>query len=132
MLLGILLILFCGVYLWAGTSPLVYDYRNLYRREQEGDLLLAFTTALRRNHPAAYDMTDPSQHNRLDEWMNTHKPQTCSRIPYVEIVGRGSQTGYKMLTGCRIRGVWYTSTIDNVVIENMQIMDWGEVQEEFD
>jgi hypothetical protein len=131
-LLGILLILFCGVYLWAGSSPLVYDYQNLYRRELEGDLLLAFTIALRRNHPTAYDMTDPSQHNRLDDWMNTHKPRICSRLPHVVLSGRGSRIGYTMLFDCYSRDGWYEFTIDNVVIENMRIMDWGEVQEEFD
>jgi len=121
------------MYIWAGSSPLVYDYRNLYRSENERDLLLAFTIALRRNHPSAYDMTDPSQHHRLDEWMNTHKPQICLELPYVELAGRGSQIGYRKLFGCPSReSRWYAITIDNVVIENMRVMDWGEVQEEFD
>jgi hypothetical protein len=88
-----------GLRIWAETSPAVFDYRVIRNRETRDDLLAAFATALRINHPAAYDMIDPALKPRLDEWMNTHQSKKCKNIPYFFMNGTGTKQGSRVVLG---------------------------------
>ena len=123
----------CGLSIWAEYSPAVYDYRLIHNRDIDngdprGDLLFAFATALRINHPEAYDMIDPRAKPQLDEWMNTHEIQRCKNIPYNTEIEAGTETGSKVTLSCfgydgRMRFV-----VDNIVTINGKVLVWGEVR----
>lgn len=98
LLLVCVVVLACGLSIWAEYSPTVFDYRLIHNRDMDngdpyGNLLFAFATALRINHPAAYDMIDPSAKPHLDEWMNTHQIQKCKNIPHVTLIESGTKNG---------------------------------------
>jgi len=120
-----------GLNLWIQTSPWVYDYKLIQNRDTELELVMAFATALRINHPAAYDMIDPNLKPRLDEWMNSHQRKKCVQEAVYFFVSDGSKEGKKIEFGCttEISGLSYE--IDNIVIKDMKVIDWGEVTEEF-
>ena len=125
----------CSFTLWANNSPSVADYKWIRNRDTESDVVDAFVTALRINHPAAYQMTDPSLKPRLDDWMNTHRPKKCVDEPWIFLKGyiipaNGVKQGWKVVFGCRIRGADFTLKINGIVIENLQVVDWKEVVEE--
>jgi hypothetical protein len=120
----------CGLRIWAETSPIVDDYRYIYDRDAEDDMVYAFVTALRINHPAAYDMIDPSLKPRLDEWMNSHQSKECEHIPEVFLVGIGTKQGSKSVLSCFGPNGWILFNVDNIVIKDMKVIDWGEVTEE--
>lgn len=119
----------CGLNIWADTSPAVFDYRVIRDRETRDDLLAAFATALRINHPAAYDMIDPALKPRLDEWMRTHQSRKCKNIPYIFMNGTGTNQGSKVVLGCFGYNEVINFEVDNIVIDDMKVVDWGEVIE---
>jgi hypothetical protein len=118
----------CGLSIWAEYSPVVSDYRQIYDRDTEQDLAGAFATALRINHPAAYDMIDPALKPRLDEWMDTHQSMRCKDIPEVFQVGVGQ--GSITVLSC----LGYTGPrrfeVDSIIIKDMRVVNWGEVIDE--
>jgi len=120
----------CGLSIWAGYSPVVYDYEYIYDRDTEQDLASAFATALRINHPQAYDMIDPALKPRLDEWMNTHQRMKCKDKPEAFMVGRSTNPGWEAGLVC----LGYTGPrhfqIDSIIINDMRVVDWGEVIDE--
>lgn len=120
----------CGLTIWLEYSPAVFDYRLIYYRDTENDFLFAFATALRINHPAAYDMINPSLKPRLDEWMDTHQIQRCKNIPHVTLVESGTKTGRKVEISCFGYNGRIDFVVDNVVIKDLKVIDWGEVTEE--
>jgi hypothetical protein len=129
LLIGVLLT--CILTIWVGYSPVVDDYRKIYGRENdkedlEGRLLFAFATALRINHPAAYDMIDPRAKPKLDEWMNTHQAQRCKSIPYVTLIQSGTTTGSKVTLVCSGYNGEIEFIVDNIVIRDMEVVRWGE------
>ncbi len=132
----ILLILFlvvvfgCGLHLWIQTSPWLEDYKFINRRDTEINLVLAFVTALRINDPAAYDMIDPSLKPRLDAWMTTHPSQRCIREADWFFISDGTQLGEKITFGCATKDIYLLYDIDNIVVKDMKVIDWGEVTEE--
>lgn len=130
-----IIILLGGLLIWAVNSPLIQDYYIMYytREKSEGAFALAFTVALRRNHPAAYQMAVPEQHPRLDKWMKTHKPQYCLRKAYLMLGGSGTVEGNQVVYACTNANPAiydYALTIDNILIENNLITDWGPIKEE--
>lgn len=138
--LWLLLLLLCvvvfafGLSIWAAFSPAVSDYELIHNRDidngdPQGNLLFAFATALRINHPEAYDMIDPSAKPRLDEWMNTHEIQRCKNIPYNEEIESGTETGSKVTLSCYGYDGPMSFVVDNIVIIDMKVIDWGEVRE---
>jgi hypothetical protein len=120
----------CGLALWAESSPIVDDYIWIYDRDRELDLVRAFATALRINHPAAYDMINPSLKPRLDAWMNVHQSEECSYQADVFLVGSGTKEGHKVFFDCYSQNKWLSFEVDNIVIKDMRVVDWGEVKEE--
>lgn len=120
----------CGLIVWAINSPIVDDYFWIYSRDTEYDLALAFTIALRTNHPAAYDMVDPSLKPRLDEWMNVHQSKKCIRKASTVLGGSGTKEGYMVIFDCYgENNKWVSISVDNIVIKDMKVIDWGEVVE---
>lgn len=130
LLLLFVVVFACGLSIWAEYSPTAFDYRNIYgRRDTDYDLLFAFATALRINHPAAYDMIDPALKPRLDDWMNTHQSLKCKNIPHFFMSGTGTRQGSNIGLSCfgydgRIR-----FEVDDIVIRDLKVIDWGEVIE---
>ena len=120
----------CSLNVWLQTSPWVDDYKVLHKRDTENHLVRAFATALRINHSAAYDMIDPMLKPRLDEWMRTHSSRKCTVIEDYFNVGYGTKEGYRVSFGCAIENsLWYSYEVDNIVIKDMKVIDWGEVIE---
>ncbi len=128
LLLLLVVIFVCGLSIWAEYSPIVSDYWLIYDRDTEQDLAGAFATALRINHPAAYDMIDPALKSRLDEWMNTHQSVRCKDRPESFMVGVG-QGSKAVLTCLGYTGPRYFQ-IDSIIIKDMRVVDWGEVIDE--
>ena len=131
-----ILILLFGTFVWAATSPTVDDYYHLYysRENSESALALAFTIALRRNHLSAYQMVVPEVHQELDDWMQTHQPQLCKSKAYLMLGGTGTNTGYQVIYGCENAksALWnYAFEVDDIEIEEMKIVSWGEIIEKF-
>ncbi|MBV6450049.1 MAG: hypothetical protein MHPDNHAH_00769 [Anaerolineales bacterium] len=129
LLLLFVVVFACGLSIWAEYSPVVDDYRWIYNRETEDDLVSAFATALRINHPAAYDMIDPALKPRLDDWMNTHQSLKCKNIPYFFMNGFGTSQGSKSMLSCFGYDGRTRFEVDDIVIRDMKVIDWGEVIE---
>jgi hypothetical protein len=130
LILFLVVVLACGLHLWIQTSPWLDDQQMLNRRDTEFDLVRAFATALRINDPAAYDMIDPSLKPRLDAWMNTHQSPKCISQADWFFVSAGTQQGNKITFGCYIKDSRLRYEIDNIVVKDMKVIDWGEVTEE--
>jgi hypothetical protein len=128
--LQVVVIFVCGLSIWVHNSPVVYEYRSIYDRDTEHDLVAAFATALRINHPAAYDMIDPTLKPRLDEWMNTHQSLKCKNIPYFFMNGFGTNQGSKSILSCFGYNKQIRFEVDNIVVKDMKVIDWGEVTED--
>ena len=131
LLLGV--VFACGLSIWAEYSPAVYDYRLIHNRDMHNGnprevFLLAFATALRINHPEAYDMIDPRAKPQLDEWMNTHQIQRCENIPDVTLIESGTETGSKVTLGCYGYDGWINFVVDNIITINMKVLVWGDVR----
>lgn len=129
LLLLLVAVLACGFAIWAANSPVVYDYEYIYDRDTEDDLVFAFATALRINHPAAYEMIDATLKPRLDEWINTHQSMKCEYKPYFFMSGTGTKQGSRTSFSCSGYDERIHFEVDNIVIEDMKVVDWGEVRE---
>lgn len=117
--------------IWSLNSPSVDDFYYLYNRNTESDLAVAFAVALRTNHPAAYEMIDSNLDSRLGNWMKTHNPQRCARKAHNVLSGSGSTRGLVVFFDCFSEDMkWYSLTIDDITIEDMKVIDWGEIKEE--
>ena len=130
LLLLLVIVFACGLKFWADNSPLVDDYEWIHDRDRELDLVRAFATALRINHPAAYEMIYPRLKPRLDEWMNVHQIGKCAYQADVFFIGSGTKEGHRVDFGCYGENKWLSFEVDNVVIKDMKVIDWGEVKEE--
>jgi len=130
LLLLLVVIFVCGFSIWSQSSPVTLDNQYIYDRDTEQDLAAAFATALRINHPEAYDMIDPSLKPRLDEWMNTHQSTRCKRRPDAFVIGIGTKQGSRPVLSCLgyNRSIYFE--VDNIVIKDMRVIDWGEVIDE--
>ena len=124
------LVFSCLLLIWALTSPIADDYYWVYRRDAESHLAFAFSTALRINHPAAYDMVNPGLKPRLDEWMNVHQPKRCIRKAGTSFIA-GRKEGYATVLNCMGENGWLRFEVDNIIIEDMKVIDWGEVIDEY-
>jgi hypothetical protein len=131
-LLLLVVVFACGLGIWAETSPVAYDYRTMHNPVDEYGLVFAFATALRINHRAAYDMIEPSLKPRLDEWMNTHQSKKCESTPDYFNIEPGTNQGSKSVLNCFGYNGWIHFEVDNIVIKDMKVIDWGEVTEDGD
>jgi hypothetical protein len=125
-LLLCVVVLACGLSVWAEYSPAVFDYRLIHNRDTDDDVLFAFATALRINHPAAYDMIDPRLKPRLDEWMSTHQSQRCKFVPHVTLIWPATKYGKKVEIVCYGRDEQIDFVVDNIVVSGREVVLWGE------
>jgi hypothetical protein len=89
----------------------------------------AFTTALRLNHPAAYELTDPKLRPRVDEWMISHEVQECKR--WSDWFGIEAFEEYTSSFSCvREGGGYYIFTVVHIKVEDERVVDWERVKEE--
>jgi hypothetical protein len=130
LLLLLVVIFVCGFNIWSQTSPVAFDYQYIYDRDTEQDLAGAFATALRINHLSAYDMIDPSLKPRLDKWMNSHQSKKCESTPDYFNIEPGTNQGSKSVLNCFGSNGRIRFEVDNIVIKDMKVIDWGEVTEE--
>lgn len=129
-LLLIVFVLVYGLVAWAPNSPLVQDYLLIHCCRTASDLAIAFAVSLRNNDPAAYEMIDPSLEPRLDDWMNVHRGKRCTNLADTVLGGKGTKEGYRVVLDCFGENRWLTFKIDNIVINDMKVIDWGDVREE--
>jgi hypothetical protein len=129
-LLLVVLVSICGLFVWAYDSPQVQDFFIIHGRGTEDDLAFAFAVSLRNNDPAAYEMIDPSLKPRLDDWMNTHRGKKCTNWADTVLGGEGTIQGYRVVLDCFGENKWLNFKVDNIVIKDMRVIDWGEVKEE--
>ena|SRR5687767_12549527 len=130
LLLFLIVVFACGLSFWTEYSPVGYDYKVIHNRDIEHELLFAFATALRINHPAAYDMINPSLKPRLDKWMNTHQSKKCKEIPHYFNIVPGTRRGSKVVSNCLGNNEWIEFSVDNIVTKDMKVIDWGGVSEQ--
>jgi hypothetical protein len=102
----------------------------IHSRGTTSDLAIAFAVSLRNNDPAAYDMIDPILKPRLDNWMNVHRGKKCTNWADTVLGGKGTKQGYMVILDCFGENKWLSFTVDNIVIKDMKVIDWGEVREE--
>jgi hypothetical protein len=122
------LVLICSASIWALSSQAADDFFLLRDRSSESDLAIAFTIALRMNHPIAYDMIDIDLTPRVDEWMQSHQPPRCVRR--INLLSGGVE-GIAVYYSCNTAdNRWYTLDIQDIIIEDMKVAEWGEVSEE--
>jgi hypothetical protein len=129
-LILVMLVSICGLYVWAYDSPQVQDFFIIHRRGTDYDLAFAFAVSLRNNDPAAYEMIDPSLKPRLDDWMHAHLGKKCTRFADTVIGGNGTIQGYQVILDCFGENKWLSFDVDNIVIKDMKVIDWGVVKEE--
>jgi hypothetical protein len=102
----------------------------IHRRGTEVELAFAFAVSLRNNDSAAYEMIDPSLEPRLDDWMNVHRGQKCTNWADTVLLGKGTTQGYRVVLDCFGENKWLNFKVDDIVIMDMRVVDWGEVREE--
>lgn len=113
------------------NSLVVDDYYLLRQRDTETEVAVAFTVALRKNHPSAYQMIDPLLIPRLDKWMETHQEPKCVRRD--NDVLAGGVNGITVFYSCDTEtNDWYQLSVYNIIIEDMKITNWGEIREDND
>lgn len=128
--LSIGLVLIFGAYIWAQDSPLIQDYLLIHHRGTEADIALAFAVSLRNNDPAAYELIDPSLKSRLDDWIHEHRGKRCTNLADTVLLGKGTVQGYQVVLECFGENKWLYFEIDNIVVKDMRVMDWGKVKEQ--
>jgi hypothetical protein len=129
LLLLLIIVFLCGSIFWVDNSLNVGDYRTIHNHDSDLDLAFAFATDLRINHPDAYDMIDPSLKPRLDEWMEAHKIQKCVREADYFLISNGSNEGKKIEFGCFTDTSYLSYEVDDIVIKDLKVVDWGAVKE---
>ena len=105
------------------TSITLDDYFLLHQIEDESDLAIAFTVALRKNDPAAYEMVDAALTPRLDKWMELHQVPKCTRRTQ-DILSMGAGEGIGVMYSCRTRDGGGFRLVTEIVIEDMKVIDW--------
>ncbi len=129
LLLLVVVVLACSFYIWWSHSPVAEEYRWQTYPETEIDLASNFAYALSINQPVVYEWIDPSLKPRLDEWMNTHQSKKCTREFDVFLVGPDENGDYDVRFGCFGANGSIRMEIDNIVIEDMKVVNWGEVRD---
>ena len=131
LLLVFLVVVFAyGLKLWADNSPIGGDEYSYATRDSEIALAFDFASSLYTNHPDAYEMIDPNLKPRLDEWMNSHKSQACIGEVTSSFIRDGTNLGKKITFSCFTETSYLSFEVDDIVIKDLKVIDWGEVTEE--
>ncbi len=130
--LTMLTLLVCVLLVSFARSQKFDDFILLNQRRDPNDIAIAFTTALRLNHPIAYEITDPELWPRLDEWMETHEAKNCKRRGG-DILGGGRTVRFVVDFECYLEdGGLYSIIVKDIVIKDSTVIDWGEIIENTD
>lgn len=129
LLLLIVAMLACGLKFWTNNLPKVGD-DSPSGLDPEIELAFTFSIALQYNDPKAYNIIEPSLKPRLDNWMSTHQSKECNHPYDVSLIGTGTNQGRKATLGCYGSNGWISFEIDDIVIKDMKVVDWGEVRED--
>lgn len=131
LLIFLLVVIFAiSLYIWVNYSPATSDYRwNTYVPETESDLASNFAYGLSINQPVIYNWVNPDLIPRLDEWMNTHQIRKCTHEYDWFFSGLDENDNYDVSFGCFGENGRIRMEVDNIVIKDMKVVDWGEVRE---
>lgn len=128
LLLLIVAILALGLKFWMNISPIRVDDSSS-GLDPEIELAFDFAFALQYNDPDAYNLIDPSLKPRLDKWMSNHPSNECDGEYDVTLIGTGTNQGRKTIFGCPGYETWISFEVDDIVIKDMKVIDWGDVRE---
>jgi hypothetical protein len=129
LLIILVVVLAFGLKLWADNSLIAGNEYSGPTLDPAFELAFAFSDALRFHYPTAYDMIDPNLKPRLDEWMDTHQIKECEHPDDVTQISTGTNQGKKITFGCYGYNGWLTFEVDDIVIKDLKVIDWGEVRE---
>ena len=131
LLLVLFVIVFAiGLIFWADNSPIGGDGQSSPPPDlKKIQLAFSFAFALSRNDPEAYEMSDPNLKPRLDEWMNSHKSQKCVGEIISSFIRAGTNVGDKITFSCSTKTSYLSFEVDDIVIKDLKVIDWGEVRE---
>ena len=96
-----------------------------------------FAQALRVNDKAAYDLTTPSNWQRLDEWMESHTVKKCSFINEDQINIGVEENKHDLRFYCSVDGIprFYCFDVLDIETEEIEgrhiVIGWGEILEDF-
>jgi hypothetical protein len=129
LVVSLVVVIACGLRIWADNSPIADDEYPSSTLDPEIELAFNFAFSLHMNHPDAYDMIDPNLKPRLDEWMNSHKSQACIGEVTYSFIRDGTSLGKKIIFGCFTKTSRLSFEVDDIVIKDLKVIDWGEVRE---
>ena len=130
LLLVLFVIVFAiGLRIWADNSPIGGDGQSSSPPDPKIQLAFSFAFALYKNDLDAYEMIDPNLKPRLDEWMNSHKSQKCICEITYSWIRAGTNLGDKITFGCFNGTSHLDFEVDDIVIKDLKVIDWGEVRE---
>ncbi|MCL4871429.1 MAG: hypothetical protein KJ063_20915 [Anaerolineae bacterium] len=112
-----------------------YMSQLLKKMDTNFEIAYAFTTALRINHSAAYDLTAPELWPKVDEWMGKHHHRSCM-TPYIYggTSGNGAKSNQQSIkVSCTLTpnngyGT-YILEVNDIILINQLVVDWGEIIE---
>jgi hypothetical protein len=119
-----------GLIFWADHSPIGDDGQSSPPPDPKVHLAFDFAASLFTNDPDAYEMIDPNLKPRLDEWMNSHKRQKCVGEIISSSIRAGTNLGDKITFSCFTKTSRLDFEVDDIVIKDLKVIDWGEVREE--
>ena len=125
---------FFGIVLLISVCILILFLRSAKSTRTDFAYAYDFAMALRTNDPIAYELSDPTQHSRIDNWMATHVVQDCTRENSEPFTGGGTiENGYEIYFDCQISEGWYVFTVHDLALEQLengfQVVNWGEIEE---
>lgn len=124
----IVVILALGLKFWINSLQVVSGDSSS-GLDPEIELAFDFSIALQYNDPEVYNLIDPSLKPRLDKWMSTHSSNECIHPYDVFLIGTGTNQGRKTIFGCAGSSTWISFEVDDIVIKDLKVIDWGEVRE---
>lgn len=128
-LLLLLIVVFTwGLKFWTNNSPKVGGDSSS-GLDPEIELAFDFAFSLQMNHPDAYDMIAPNLKPRLDQWMISHKSQACIGEMISSLIWDGTNLGKKITLDCFTQTSYLSFEVDDIVIRDLKVTDWGEVRE---
>ena len=126
-----IIVLAVSLKFWADKSSITGDNVSSSILAPEIDLAFDFAFALQMNNPRAYDMIDPNLKPRLDAWMTSHKNHDCVDGELISsFIWDGTNLGKKITFSCFTETSTLDFAVDDIVIKDLKVIDWGEVTED--
>jgi hypothetical protein len=65
--------------------------------------------------------------------MRVHQGKKCVRKADTVLTGSGTKEGYMIVFDCYGKNnKWLYFMVDNIIIRDMKVINWGDIVEEFD